>query len=337
MELAIIVPVYNVERYLEKCVNSILAQRFSSIEIILVDDGSTDSSGILCDSFAQKDGRIKVYHKTNGGLMSAWKYGLHFTSARYIGFVDSDDWVDENMYSVMMEKANSTKADIVASGLIQEFDDGREAIPAKNLLAEGLYSRTEIREKIFPILISGGSYHTRGLQPHRVTKIFRREILLKSLDDCSEEVSVGEDLLTLFSALRWVQSIYVIHSFHPYHYRINSESIINKYSSQKYKKISALRKHMLEVNSKHEYDFTLQINTDFLKLWMMQMENEILYSGQSLSQLSRSIKSISNDEDFISAKEKSEFWKLPSKYKMYLRLMEKRLYFLIAVIRNIKK
>ena len=91
-KVSIIVPVYNTIKYLKKCVNSLVAQTYQDVEIILIDDGSTDDSGALCDWFANKYPQIKVFHKENGGLVSAWKYGVEHSTGEYLCFVDSDDW-----------------------------------------------------------------------------------------------------------------------------------------------------------------------------------------------------------------------------------------------------
>ena len=111
--ISIIVPVYNVESYLERCINSILNQTFKNFELILVDDGSTDKSGEICDSFAGYDKRIRVIHKKNGGLSSARNVGLDVSIGKYIGFVDSDDWIDEFMYEKLYRNMIKTKSDIV--------------------------------------------------------------------------------------------------------------------------------------------------------------------------------------------------------------------------------
>ena len=97
-EISIIVPIYNVAEYLEECIQSILVQRMNSIEIILVDDGSTDGCAELCDFYAEKDRRIIVIHKENGGLVSARKEGLKRATGKYIAYVDGDDWIETDMY-----------------------------------------------------------------------------------------------------------------------------------------------------------------------------------------------------------------------------------------------
>lgn len=111
--ISIIIPVYNVERFLHKCINSVISQTFGNIEIILVDDGSTDSSGNICDEYAKVDDRIIVIHKENGGLSSARNAGLDVATQPLIGFVDSDDYISEDMYSQLYSLMKKEKADIV--------------------------------------------------------------------------------------------------------------------------------------------------------------------------------------------------------------------------------
>mgnify|MGYP001046389751 CR=1 FL=1 len=106
--ISIIVPVYNVEKYLAICIRSLLAQSYKNIEIILVDDGSTDTSGAICDKFAAQSSKIQVIHKKNGGLSSARNAGLAMAGGRYIGFVDSDDYVLPTMYEKLMDAARYT-------------------------------------------------------------------------------------------------------------------------------------------------------------------------------------------------------------------------------------
>ena len=115
--ISIIVPVYNVEQYLEKCVDSIINQKYKNLEIILVDDGATDSSGKLCDELAKIDNRIKVYHKENGGLSDARNYGVERATGDYIGFVDSDDYIDSEMYEELYEAIKKENVDVVECNL----------------------------------------------------------------------------------------------------------------------------------------------------------------------------------------------------------------------------
>lgn len=111
-KISVIIPVYNTEEYLEKCLDSVLNQSYENLEILIVDDGSTDSSGMICDEYAQKDCRIKVIHKTNGGQGTARNAALDIASGDYIAFVDSDDWIEKDMYMTLYTNAVKYQADI---------------------------------------------------------------------------------------------------------------------------------------------------------------------------------------------------------------------------------
>ena len=120
--ISIIVPVYNIEEYLPRCIESILAQTYSNLELILVDDGSVDKSGKICDAYAEKDVRVRVLHKENGGSSSARNAGILLAKGQYIGFVDSDDYIEANMYQKMMDAIALTGCNIVQVAR-DEIDD----------------------------------------------------------------------------------------------------------------------------------------------------------------------------------------------------------------------
>lgn len=151
-EISIIVPVYNVESYLHQCIDSILAQTFSDFELILVDDGSTDQSGKICDEYAKEDGRIKVIHKKNGGLSDARNAALEGAAGKYIGFVDSDDYVDPKMYETMYEAVKHTSTDIVCCAM-DYFYDGSSRMEGKwpDISEAILYERRDFIENFYPL------------------------------------------------------------------------------------------------------------------------------------------------------------------------------------------
>lgn len=135
--ISIIVPIYNVEKYLSRCIESILSQTFSNIEIILIDDGSTDNSGNICEEYAQKDYRVKFFYKENGGVSAARNYGLDKARGEWITFVDSDDWIDKNMYYEMYNKAVSSRADIVLCSFYEYYG------PTRQILRDTLLEESE--------------------------------------------------------------------------------------------------------------------------------------------------------------------------------------------------
>lgn len=124
--ISVIVPVYNVEPYLAKCLDSILSQTYRDLEILIIDDGSTDGCGQICDEYAKTDSRISVFHIENRGLAAARNYGLDHASGAYIGFVDSDDWIESDMYECLMKRAEETGADVVECGYVLEFATASE-------------------------------------------------------------------------------------------------------------------------------------------------------------------------------------------------------------------
>lgn len=125
-KISVIVPVYKVENFLDRCVESIVGQTYENLEIILVDDGSPDNCPSMCDKWAEKDRRIKVIHKENGGVSSARNAALDIVSGDYIGFVDSDDWIDPGMYEFLYENSQKYDADISYCGTFYNYEDGTQ-------------------------------------------------------------------------------------------------------------------------------------------------------------------------------------------------------------------
>ena len=119
--ISIIVPVYKVEPYLRRCVDSILNQTYRNLEVILVDDGSPDNCGSICDAYAKQDSRVKVIHKENGGLSSARNAGLDVMSGAYVGFVDSDDWIEPHMYESLLKLMEKFDAQMALGGVADEM------------------------------------------------------------------------------------------------------------------------------------------------------------------------------------------------------------------------
>lgn len=187
--LSIIVPVYNAESYLSRCIDSILSQRLASIEILLVDDGSTDQSGTICDKYAAKDNRIKVFHKTNGGVSSARNMGLNHASGEWIAFVDADDQLTNNALSEDVLEGDL----ILYPYLIQKNGD---IVHASWKFTPALYSEAQ---SFLSRYIHEGTFRTVW------SKLFRKKLIGKIRFD--ERISIGEDHLFLLEYLAHTRSI----------------------------------------------------------------------------------------------------------------------------------
>lgn len=145
--VSVIVPVYNLEKYLNRCIESLVNQSYPNLEIILVDDGSTDGSGEVCDTWAKQEENIRVIHKENGGLSDARNAGLEIAKGDYIGFVDGDDWIDSEMYQMLYTAIINTKCEIAECGVY--LTDGKHHKKYKCLETERIYSRDEAIIEVF--------------------------------------------------------------------------------------------------------------------------------------------------------------------------------------------
>ncbi len=166
--ISVIVPAYNVKPYLERCINSIINQTYQELEIILVDDGSTDDTGVLCDAIAERDKRIVVLHKENGGLSDARNAGLEVAAGEFISFIDADDYIELDMYEQMIEEMEDETVSLVAVGFIVTNADGKENV----LAAE--QKRKMTKEEALMDIFEGGE-----LFPSSVNKLFRRDLFNK--------------------------------------------------------------------------------------------------------------------------------------------------------------
>ena len=327
IDISVIVPVYNVEDLLPRCIESIMGQTKKSLEIILVNDGATDDSGAVCDEYAKKDERIRVIHKPNGGLTSAWKAGAEIATGRYLGFVDSDDWIDEDMYKRMWESACKYNSDIVVCGLVFDYED--TSIPKRNEISEfekEYYSRKEL-EELFPKLINDGRFFGRKLQPARVTKLYRKELVDSNMVLCKEEVSVGEDMQLTLPVLMDAKSMSVVKDFYPYHYWFNQKSMTGKYDPKYLDKIKIMANRMKEISAeKDEFDFSPQITNDFLGLAVIGLKNGVIRNTEGKESAMAIIKRYCEDEMVREALETHTMDKLPITIKVFLQLMKMKQY-----------
>lgn len=201
MKVSIIVPVYNVKKYLSKCLDSLVNQTLQDIEIIVVDDGSTDGSSQIIDVYSADYKNIKVIHKENGGLMSAWTVGVRASQGKYIGFVDSDDYVSLDMYEKLYQKAHDYDVDIVLSNYII---DGKTK--GSHPIKEGIYVGRELNEKIKEHIFP--SPYTYSISMSRMPKLFRNNIIIDNLKYTECLSRTFEDRYIMPAAILSAQSVY---------------------------------------------------------------------------------------------------------------------------------
>lgn len=249
--ISVIVPVYNTEKYLEKCVRSIQNQVMTDIEIILVDDGSTDSSGKICDILARGDRRIKVIHKLNGGLVSARKAGVLSARGRYVGFVDSDDWTEKEMFQNMYQRAVQADADIVAGGYLEDIQGLCQS--RKNVLKAGVYRSEEERAYFYKNMLNCDECFCLGIQPFLWNKLVRRELAERYILQMEDSIRVGEDAAVIYPAFLDAKTIVVLEDCH-YHYCLRNASMSWKLErkEQELREVSLLHTYLEDRFSKVE-------------------------------------------------------------------------------------
>ena len=212
MLISVIVPVYNVEQYLPRCIDSILSQTYSNLEVILVDDGSADGSGNLCDVYARKDGRIKVVHQANAGVSAARNAGLAAATGDYIGFVDSDDWIEPDMYHRLLENALQYGAQVSACGIFNERDGvvSTVGVPGEIECLTGRQTQLRMMDLI-------------TLLPSLCNKIYAGE--LRDALKNTEGLTFTEDMLANYRAFGRSKMV-VVDGTPGYHYMLRTGSAV---------------------------------------------------------------------------------------------------------------
>lgn len=256
-KISIIVPVYNVEKYIGECVHSLCKQTYRDIEIILVDDGSTDRSGQMCDDLSKRDNRINVYHTENRGTWSARKLGVLKATGSYIGFVDGDDWIDNNMYESLYNLAVKYNASIVTSAGIREYANGSAGSLFRDGFEEGIYTQNEIMEHIFPVGIDDKKY----INGNACYKFFRRNSLIKALEKIEEKLYLYEDLVLCVAAILEADRIY-IHKGSYYHHRERAGSSTYRRDIHILEQLSKAYELLLLLFEKSDYEGLLTKQLD---------------------------------------------------------------------------
>ncbi|WGE65244.1 glycosyltransferase [Actinobacillus equuli] len=300
--ISIIVPVYNVSFYLKRCIDSLLQQTYTNLEIILVNDGSTDDSGKICDNYKIIDDRIKVIHKENGGLSSARNIGIASASGEYIGFVDSDDWVTPDMFEYLYFILRQNNADISVSSCMRcnSIEEGENLILKNKTHTITVCSQEEYMKKFMKI-------DSQTIEYYACNKLYKRELLT------NEQYPIGktaEDVLGTFKALLKARKV-VLSDKITYFYYINPNSITASFSIKKANDLLSVWESVVELSkgndiyynwaniNKARIDFTILFkiaiarnykelirNTDFiisLQERLLKNKNKLLDTNISLS------------------------------------------------------
>lgn len=222
VKISVVVPIYNAGKYLRMCLNSIVNQAYQEFEAILIDDGSTDESGEICDQFAGQDGRLRVVHKQNEGLICARKTGVQAAQGKYIAFVDADDWIDADFLETGVYQMEHEGADIVITGCIRENETS--AVTVKNKIGAGIYDVKGMIKDIYPRMLHYEAFYEFGILPYVWNKFYKKQLLETCYLDIDPEIYDGEDVAVVYPYLLKAQKA-VVTADAKYHYRIHNESM----------------------------------------------------------------------------------------------------------------
>lgn len=270
--VSVIIPIYNVGKYIDKCIQSVLSQTYKNIELILVDDGSPDDAGAICDNHAKNDERIKVIHKKNGGVSSARNAGLDVSQGDYVMFIDGDDWVDENHVEYLLsliKKADSSMSMSygIHTGKSEQvvIEDRQKLVDGMDMAADLLYHRTVI-----------GSYN----------KLFKRELILDNKIRFNEKLFIGEGFNFIVMCAQLSGGV-ATGTAKTYHYRLdNTESAMTKFNINKIHNndlaLDTIRRDFVMQSHKltTAWNYARWITSVSFSVWMKASKSENKYSEE---------------------------------------------------------
>lgn len=240
--VSVIIPVYNAEDYLEECLKSIQEQTYENLEILVVNDGSTDCSSQICDGFAGKDPRVKIIQQKNSGAAAARKQGILYAGGSYICFVDADDKMSDRMIESLVE--NIGKCDLITAGYYCEKGDG-SYVEETDTIKEGIYNTEESMRYLISNMLSFENRFEYGLLPYLWNKMFKAELLKDVVKGIYSSLTYAEDVELLFQYILKCNSVRITHRcLYLYRYRNDSSSRSKNesYMYDLYKIYSALEK-----------------------------------------------------------------------------------------------
>ncbi|WP_294368366.1 glycosyltransferase family 2 protein [uncultured Clostridium sp.] len=320
MELiSIIVPVYNVEKYLNQCVNTLINQTYFNIEIILVNDGSTDKSGSLCDELSKRDNRIKVIHKKNEGLGLARNTGLEYINGKFVTFIDSDDYVDTNLIEELYYNLKNNNADTCIGGFKRVNDLGK--IIFKESYEKNTYEDNYIKNNLLMKMLGSSPEKSDAIRMSVWNVLFSVEIIKNNkLKFVSERKFISEDIIFDIDYYQFAKKVVIIDTV-AYNYRVNNESLTRKYKEDRFEKCKILYNEIYSkinfYNNNNLAIYRLQ-RQYFVNIRVCIKQENIKISKLSYNNAIKNIKKICNDEQLQNIIKNYPINKLGIKQKLFL-------------------
>ncbi len=315
-KLSIIVPVYNAEKTLYQCIESIIQQEYVDFELILIDDGSSDNSLAICNKYSAIDGRISVIHQNNSGLVKTRKKGVEVASGEYVGFIDSDDYIDSDMYSRLMKEGINHNPDIIIGGI--SIDYKTHNVISHNLISPGLYNSQAIKEQIIPQMLMKTGFFRYGIIPGVVVKIFKRDLIREALNNVYDNITIGEDIAITSYSIMYAKSISIISSA-AYHYIQTEASMIRGYNPKRFDSIFLMYDCVNKITNQ---PYQMQLGTSFACILYSALVDFIKYSGLPSNIIKSKIKELLNHKITTDALRKADISSLPLRDKLKIYMLK---------------
>ena len=318
--ISVIVPIYNVEKYLNKCIDSIINQKYKNLEIILVDDGSPDNSGKICDEYSKKDNRIKVIHKENGGVSSARNVGINNATGNWISFIDSDDWIEEDYINNLLSNAKKNNAEISMCGYNRVYETKVEKINANGDIK--VFNSREFLIKALNPQTGIGFSHMKLIKRQAISDLH-----------FNDDMKVAEDAFFNIKLSKNINKACFIGEA-LYNYRNNQTSIVKSFKSdyaQMYLySMKICREYIFEEYNDQEI---LQNYYNFVAYHVLLVANNYCYhQDNNQKNKIRLLKEICNYEIYKEGIEKSNYCNISLTRKITLFTLKHKLYFITGMI-----
>lgn len=276
--ITVIVPVYNTEEYIRTCIDSILQQSYSNFEVLLIDDGSTDRSLEIIREYEHVDSRVKAYANCHVGLISTRKFGVEHATGDYICFVDSDDWIENNLLACAVRCIEENDVDVYAYNYNRVFGKDKLCATDTYIWGNGIYSKRDI-ENIYDKMIFDFERGKAGIFQSVCTKIIRKEILKQVLEQISPNITYGEDAAITFSIMFKINKISITDQAF-YNYRLRKQSMCYSKDIDKFYEIAEFETYLKGILEKYDYSYNLQKQ---LKMYVLTLLNIALKNNFQVS------------------------------------------------------
>lgn len=319
MKLSVIIPIYKVEKYLRKCLDSVVKQDLQNVEIILVDDGSVDLCPQICDEYANRYDCIKVLHKENGGLVSARKAGVEISVGDYVTFIDGDDYIEDGYFENIITILSQYTPDMVVYNNYNVVSDDGESKLYHSANYSGYYNKDKLNVELLPSVLYKEPFFTFGIGHSVWTKIFKRSLIVAVTGNIPNEIRMGEDLALSLPCVLKANGIY-FSDFAGYDYRQNYTSMSRTYNSEEAGRIENLLSYLYKVTRGYEsYDIDNQL--EYYAMFMLQFQIKMLVSGSS--DIANDLKSLDKlfENNLVKAGIKK---KLPLKTRLWINSAQKK-------------